>query len=129
MNRSPVAGVVLFGLFIAFLVVAPMLFGSLDNQGRGSLVGAGLGLFNLMVGYLMTRRTLRHGLSTAMATIAGGFIARLVVITAVTLVFQRTGLASPTSFALTFMLFFFVHLGVEVLMVQRSLGAARRAVQ
>jgi len=119
----------MFGFFIAFLVVASVLFGSLDQQGRGRLVGAGLGLLNLLVGYLMTRRTLRHGLKTAMTTIASGFLGRLVVITAVTLVFQRTGLADPTSFALTFMVFFLVHLVVEVLMVHRSLGAARKAVQ
>ena len=119
----------MLGLFLAFLVVASVLFGSLDNQARGSLVGAGLGLLNLMVGYFMTQRALRHGLSTAMATIASGFIGRLIVVTALTLVFQRTDLANPTSFALTFMLFFFVHLVVEVLMVQRSLGAARKAVR
>lgn len=127
MTGSPILGIVMFGFFIVFLVVASVVFGSLDSQGRGSLVGAGLGLLNLIVGYQMTRRTLRHGLSTAMATIASGFIGRLIVITAITLVFQRTGLANATSFALTFMLFFFVHLGVEVLMVQRSLGAARKA--
>lgn len=119
----------MFGLFLAFLVVASVLFGSLDSRGRGSLVGAGLGLLNLIVGYLMTRRTLRHGLSTAMATFVSGFIGRLIVISAVTLVFQRTGLANATSFALTFMLFFFVHLGVEVLMVQRSLSTAQKAVK
>lgn len=118
----------MLGLFVAFLVVASVVFGSLDNQARGSLVGAGLGLLNLMVGYLMTRRALRQELRTAMTTIATGFIGRLIVITALMLVFQRTDLANPTSFALTFMLFFFVHLVVEVLMVQRSLGD-RKAVQ
>ena len=44
------------------------------------------------------------------------------------LVFRRTGSVDPAAFALTFLVFFFLYLGVELLLVERSLAGARRAV-
>ena len=42
-------------------------------------------------------------------------------------VFRRTGAADPAAFALTFLVFFFVYLGVEMILVERSLAGTRRA--
>lgn len=116
------------GGFVLLLVVASVAFIKLDKGGlRGTAVGAGLGLVNLGVGYLVTRRALRRGMKSAMAVLAGGFFARLLVVVGVMVALQRTGAADPTAFALTFMVFFFVYLGVEVFLVERSLNGTRRA--
>jgi len=80
---------------------------------------------NLGVGYVVTRRSLRHGMKSAMATLAGGFVARLFVVAGMMLLFRRTGAVDPAAFALTFLVFFFVYVGVEVLLVERSIDEQR----
>jgi hypothetical protein len=122
------------GAFIGLLTLAALVFVEPNGDGaRGAAFGAGLGLINLAVGYLVTRRSLRYGMKSAMATLAGGFLARLFVVSALMLLFRRTGSVDPAAFALTFMVFFFVYLGVEMILVERSLapssgGSAREAV-
>ena len=101
------------------------------HQALIAAIGAGLGLVNLGVGYLLTRRALRHGMKSAMATLTGGFIARLFVVVSLMILFRRTDSIDPAAFALTFLVFFFVYLGLEMLLVERSLapthgGTARR---
>lgn len=129
MTRTGQQGLVMVGAFVALLMVVAVAFVDLDRDGiRGALIGAGLGLLNLVVGYLVTRRTLRHGMKSAMATVAGGFIARLFVVVVLMVFFQRTGAADPAAFALTFLVFFFVYLAAEVLLVERSLEGTRRPV-
>jgi threonine/homoserine/homoserine lactone efflux protein len=87
----------------------------------GTVIGAGLGLLNLALGYLVMRRALRQGMKAALMTVVGGMIARLVVVAGLMVLFQRTGAADPAAFALTFLVFFFVYLGLEVLLEERSL--------
>lgn len=116
------------GAFIGLLVVVVLTFVELDRDGvLGMLIGAGLGLVNLGVGYAMTRHSLRHGMKSAMTTLAGGFIARLFVVVGLMLFFRRTGSVDSAAFALTFLVFFFVHLGVEMLVVERTVGTRRAA--
>lgn len=116
------------GGFVVLLVVASVAFIKLDAGGlRGTLCGAGLGLLNLLVGWLVTRRALRKGMKSAMATLAGGFFARLLAVVGLMVLFQRTGAADPVAFALTFLVFFFVYLGLEVLLVERTIGTRRAA--
>jgi predicted Na+-dependent transporter len=129
MSRTASQGLVMVGGFIAILVVAALAFVKPDRGGaRGAVIGAGLGLVNLGVGYLVTRRALRHGMKSAMATLAGGFIARLFVVVSLMIVFRRTDSVDPAAFALTFLVFFFVYLGLEMLLVERSLAGSPRAV-
>lgn len=117
------------GGFVALLVLAAVAFVEPDGEGtRGAAVGAALGLVNLGVGYLVTRRSLRRGMKSAMATLGGGFIARLFVVVTLMLLFRRTGSVDPAAFALTFLVFFFVYLGVEMILVERSLAGDREAV-
>lgn len=98
------------------------------QAGRGAAVGAGLGLVNLAIGYLVMRRALRWGMKSAMATLAGGFIARLVVLVALMLVFRRGETIDETACALTFLVFFFVYLGFDLLLWSgRSID--RRAIE
>lgn len=129
MSRTASQGLVLVGAFIGLLVVAALAFIEPDGDGaRGAAVGAGLGLLNLGVGYLVTKRSLRHGMKSAMATLAGGFIARLFVVASLMLLFRRTEAIDPAAFALTFMVFFFAYLGLEMVLVERSTARTREAV-
>ena len=115
------------GGFMALLVLATLVFVEPDADGaRGAAIGAGLGLVNLAVGYLVTRRSLRQGMQSAMATLAGGFIARLFVVVGLMLLFRRTDSVDPAAFALTFLVFFFAYLGVEMIVVERSLSPSSR---
>jgi hypothetical protein len=134
MSRTASQGLVMVGGFIALLTLAALAFVEPDGDGaRGAAIGAGVGIVNLGVGYLMTRRSLRYGMKSAMATLAGGFIARLFVVAGLMLLFRRTGSVDPAAFALTFLVFFFAYLGVEMILVERSLSpssgrTAREAV-
>ena len=111
------------GAFIGLLTVAALAFVEFDGNGaRGAAIGAGLGLLNLGVGYLVTKRSLRHGMKSAMATLAGGFLARLFVVAGLMLLFRRTDSVDPAAFALIFLVFFFAYLGVEMILVERSLS-------
>jgi hypothetical protein len=128
MTRTGTQGLMMVGGFVGLLVMVALAFVELDGDGvRGALIGAGLGLVNLAVGYVLTRRTLRQGMKSAMTTLAGGFIVRLFVVVGLMLLFRRTGSVDPAAFALTFLVFFFVYLGVEMLLVERSVGGTRRA--
>jgi len=127
MTRSATVGLAMVGGFTLLLVVASIAFIKWDRGGlRGTAVGAGLGLLNLAIGYMVTRRALRRGMKSAMAVLAGGFFVRLAVIVGLMVLFQRTGAVDPVAFALTFLVFFFVYLGFEVLLVERSLNGTRR---
>lgn len=128
MTRTATQGLVMIGAFVALLLAAAAAFVKFDGHGlRGTAVGAGLGVLNLALGLLATRRALRLKMSSAVGTVAGGFILRLFAVVVLMVVFQRTEAVDPAAFALTFLVFFFVYLGVELLMVERSLSPARKA--
>jgi hypothetical protein len=128
MSRTATQGLLMIGAFIALLGLAAAALVKPDGDGaRGAAIGAALGLVNLAVGYVVTRRALRDGMKSAVATLAGGFIARLFVVVFLMLLFRRTGSVDPAAFALTFMVFFFTYLGVELLLVERSSAGAGRA--
>ena len=128
MRRAVTSTLVMLGVLLSLLVIAAVAFVRFDGDGvRGAVIGAALGLVNLILGYRVTRRTLERGMTSAMATLAGGFVARLLIVAGLVILFQRTGAADPATFALTFLAFFLVYLVVEVLMVQRSLSKPGRA--
>ena len=128
MTRTATQGLVMIGGFVALLLVTAAAFVKFDGHGlAGTAAGAGLGLLNLALGLLATRRSLRSKMNSAVATVAGGFILRLLAVVVLMVIFQRTEAVDPAAFALTFLVFFFVYLGVELLMVERSLSPARKA--
>jgi zinc transporter ZupT len=128
MRRAVTSGLITLGVLLPLLVIAAVAFVQFDGDAvRGAVIGAALGLVNLILGYRATRRTLERGMTSAMATLAGGFVARLLVVVGLVILFQRTGAADPAAFALTFLAFFLVYMVVEVLMVQRSLSKPGRA--
>ena len=121
-TRTATPGLILAGAFVVVLVVVLVGSVELDEKGvRGTVIGAGLGLLNLGLGCLVMRRALRRGMKQALMTVVAGMIARLLVVAGLMVLFQRTGAADPTAFALSFLVFFFVYLGLEVLLVERSL--------
>ena len=127
MSRTGSQGLLMVGAFIGLLVIAALVFIEPDGDGaRGAAIGAALGFVNLALGYLVTRRSLRQGMKSAMATLAGGFLARLFVVVGLMLLFRRTDSIDPAAFALTFMIFFFAYLGLEMVLVERSLAPANR---
>jgi hypothetical protein len=126
MSRTASQGLLMVAGFMGLLILAAVAFVEPNGDGaRGAAIGAGLGLVNLGVGYFVTRRSLRSGMKSAMATLAGGFIARLFVVVSLILLFRRTGSVDPAAFALTFLVFFFAYLGVEMILVERSLTRSR----
>lgn len=120
MTRTGTVVLAMIGGFIALLLVS-FAFVKMDGNGvpAGVGIGAALGLVNLAVGGLITRRSLRHGMRSALTTLLGGFGARAFLLVALFLIFQHTKAVDPAAFALTFIVFFFVYLGVELLMVER----------
>lgn len=127
MSRVAVQGLVMVGGFIALLVVASLVFVRLDgNAARGAAIGAGLGLLNLGLGLVMARKSMRSArergssATSAMATLLGGFFVRMVVLVVLIEIFMRTSTIDPAAFGLTFLVFFFVYLGFELVMVERA---------
>jgi len=128
MTKTTQAGLIVLVALMAMLVVAFTWFVTLDDAGKAGVVwGVGLGLVNLAVGWWVTTRALRHGMKSAMITLLGGFFVRLVVVATLILVFHRIDGISEIAFALTFMVFFFAYLAVEVILVERTLNGNGRA--
>ena len=129
MTRTATQGLMMIGMFVALLLVTTVSIVKFDGEGlRGVVIGAGLGVLNLALGSLATRRALRTKMQSAISTVAGGFIIRLVVLVVMIVAFRRSRAVDPTAFALTFLIFFFVYLGVELLMIERSLTPTRKAL-
>jgi hypothetical protein len=127
MSRFAVQGLMMVGGFIALLVVASLVFVRLDgNAARGAAIGAGLGLLNLGLGLVMARKSMRNAreggstATSAMATLLGGFFVRMVLLVVLIEIFMRTSTVDPAAFGLTFLVFFFVYLGFELIMVERA---------
>jgi len=108
--------------------VAWVLFPKLDGPGlAGAGAGAGLGLINLGVGSRLTARALRQGLRSVMGLVLGGMIVRLLLLCGLVLLFHFVDAVNEVAFALSFMVLFFVYVGVEVLLVERTLRRKRGA--
>ena len=126
MTRTATQGLLMTACFVCLLMAVCISVIDWDSAGvTGASIGAGLGLLNLAVGYAVTQRALQRGMKSATATLAGGFIARLFVVVGLMLLFRGTDAIDPTAFALVFLVFFFVYLGVEVLLVERSANRRR----
>ena len=87
----------------------------------GVLIGAALGLVNLLVGSLLTRRVLGRDLNATMRHIVVGFAARLALVVGLFFAFESSTAVSAPAFALTFVAFVLIYLAAEIYMVQHSL--------
>lgn len=126
MTRTTTAGLAMTGALTLLIGVCCLVFVEFDGPGvAGMAIGAGLGLVNLALGLWIASRALRRGMQSVMATMLGGFFARLVLLAGLVMVFHRVESVNEISFALVFMLFFFVYVGAEIVLVERDLGRAR----
>ena len=122
MTRTTNVALAIVGGMALLVLAGYFVLVRMDGPGLvGTAIGAGLGLANLVVGLVMARRALRHGMQSAMRTLLGGFFGRMVVLAVLILVFQRTARVDEVAFALSFMVLFFAFLGVELYLVERSL--------
>jgi zinc transporter ZupT len=120
---TPVAkrALVLSGGFIVLVAAMAGVFVTFDSAAaRGVAIGVALGIVNLVVGLLVTRHSMQSGgVTSAMGTLAGGFLVRLVVLVTLFLIFQHSSTVSAAAFGLTFVAFFFVYIALEILLVER----------
>lgn len=127
MMRTTSVGLAAVGAIVLLLAGAFVHFVRLDAPAwNGVAVGAGLGLLNLAVGWRVSARALRRGMRSAMTTLLGGFVARMVVLCGLVLVFHAVDGVSEVAFALTFMLFFFLYVALEIVLVERTLDGNGR---
>ena len=122
MTRTSATGIALVAAMTLMLAVAMVAFVTFDSAGIvGLAVGAGIGLLNLAVGTWFTRRALGRGMKDAMAVMMGGFLVRLLLVVSLLMLFNKVDAVNEVAFALSFMVFFFVYLALEIALVDRSL--------
>lgn len=109
--------------FVVLVAVASAVVIDFDVAAvRGIAIGAALGVVNLVAGLAVTRRSLQYGVKALTATLALGFGARLIVLVSLFLLFQQTTAVDAAAFGLTFIVFFFVYLAVEMVMIEQLRG-------
>jgi hypothetical protein len=98
-------------------------FVTFDRDGlMGVAIGTGVGLLNMAVSYTMATRALKQGMTSAMATLMGGFFARLIVLVVLLFWFQKLAAVDAVAFALSFMMLFFMTVAIEIQLVDRTLS-------
>lgn len=108
--------------FVLLILVAMLYVVEFDGAGIvGAVIGAVVGLLNLAVGYVLADRALKRGMNSALTMLMGGFLARLVILVALVFIFHKTEAVNEVAFALSFMVFFFLYVGVEIMLVSRSM--------
>ncbi len=109
------AGIVLLILAATLYVV------DFDRAGiAGAVIGALVGLLNLAVCYVLAERGLKRSMNAVFAILLGGFFARLLILVALVFLFHKTEAVSEVAFALVFMIFFFLYVGAEIVLVNRA---------
>jgi hypothetical protein len=117
-------GVALMGaLSVAALGILVVARGLSGPTLAGLGIGAGLGGANLALGGWLLSWTLRRKPSAALAVSLGGFFFRLGILLVLTYVFWGNPGVDAVTFAVSFVVFFFLFLVVEIAIVSR---AARR---
>ena len=109
--------------FFAILLVGGLSWYVGGDSARlaGAGIGATCGLLNMAIGLPLTMRAMRSGTTALLNVIVGGFIANLVAVVALTIVFHRMQSVNPIAFALTYVTFFFIFDGLKVFMVEKNL--------
>lgn len=114
-------GIALVAGFMLLISVAMLYVVEFDHAGIvGALIGALVGLLNLAVSYVLAERALKRGMNAAFAVLLGGFFARLLLLAALVFLFHKTEGVNEIAFALTFMVFFFLYVGAEIVLVSRA---------
>jgi len=121
MSKLTSTGLWAVGGFVLLIGAATVKVVDFDSAGWwGAGIGAALGILNLVLGGWITARALRNKDASPLGGLGGGFLARLLVLVVLTLVFQRVDAVNEAAFALVFMMFFFVFVALELVLVERA---------
>jgi hypothetical protein len=108
------------GLFTVAALVAVVVYRGLDGAVLVGLgLGAGLGAVNLAAGGFLLSWTLRRRPKWALAVSLGGFFVRLGLLLGLTYAFWAPEWVDAVTFAIGFVVFFFLFLVVEIGIVGR----------
>ncbi len=105
---------------VAALVAVVLYLGPTGPVFAGLGIGAGLGGFNLVVGGWLLSWTLRYRPKATIAVTMGGFFLRLGLLLGLTYWFWEVPSVNAITFAVSFVVFFFLFLFVEVGIVSRA---------
>lgn len=107
------------GVLVALGLVGA--FATSSATARGLLVGAALGLVNLVLGVFFTRRSLAGEPGAVLVNIAAGFGARFIVLIGLLTVFSFVPAlgVSPAAFGFTFVAGIFLYFGIEAAVALR----------
>jgi hypothetical protein len=117
--RKAAVGIVIL-LLLTLLGVGVVLIMQGDQPAvTGALVGVGLGGFGLCIESFGLSWAMKKKLSWTLGVSLGGFLLRLVLVVALTLVFDGVESVSAVTFALTYVASFLAFVGIQVWVVSR----------
>jgi hypothetical protein len=120
MSRIVVGAGLMGGLTVAALVAVVLTLGPTGPVFAGLGIGAGLGGLNLALGGWLLSWTMRRKPKAALAVSLGGFFVRLVILLGLMYWFWHVPSVDAITFAISFVVFFFLFLFVEVGIVSRA---------
>lgn len=120
--------VIVMGILTVGALAAVVAFRGLEGPVLvGLAIGAGLGGLNLAVGGFLLSWALRRRPKAALAVSLGGFFVRLGLLLGLTHAFWGVSSVDAVTFALAFVVFFFLFLVVEIRIVGRASKRAANA--
>jgi len=126
--RRAAVGIVVL-LFLALIGTGVVLInrGASMPAVTGALVGVGLGGLGLGVEAFSLNWALRRRPAWTLGVSLGGFLARLVLVVVLIMVFKDVESVSASTFALTYVASFLVFVGLQVWTVSRMMDTAKPA--
>lgn len=120
-SSRALAGALLMGLMTIAALVGLLLYRGLEGPTLAGLgIGGGLGAVNLAVGGSFLWWTLKRHPKAALIVSLGGFFARLGILLGLTYWFWSVPEVDAITFAVSFVVFFFLFLVVEIGIVSRA---------
>lgn len=114
-------GVLMMGFMTIAALVGVLLYRGIDGPSLAGLgIGAGLGFVNLAGGGLLLFWALRRRPKSALTVSLGGFFVRLGLLLGLTYYFWNVESVDAVTFAISFVIFFFLFLVVEIGIVSRA---------
>ena len=125
-SRATVGAFVMGAVLVALLVAVLALREFAGAAVAGLAVGAGVGGLNLVVGSWLLSWALKNRPKAALKVSLGGFFVRLALLLVLTWVFWTVPGVDAVTFAISFVIFFFLFLVVEIVIIGR---ASRRTAE
>lgn len=119
MTRAKITLTVLLVVMLGLLVLVVLGRGATPAAYWGVGWGAIAGGLNIAVAGWLLARTLRRRPELAVRVSVGGFFVRMLLLLGLTFAFWKTDGVDEMSFAVSFMIFFFAFLFVEIVLLDR----------